>query len=691
MSSPTTHQDRIYDLRREIERHNRLYYAGTPEISDAEFDRLYQELLGLEQQYPQYADPNSPTQRVGGPVRIFPEVPFTVPMLSLQNCFTLDELDAFHHSVCQGLREIDNYPSYAVEYKVDGVSLQLTYEDGRLTLATTRGDGHSGEMVLHNARTIRDVPLKLYVGGGHRLWNGLLEVRGEVYITHGDFQQLRNQQLAAGEEPFANSRAAASGGVRQQDPAEAYRRRLRFFVHGFGEVEMSNPHFSYSSFTTICEQMGLQPIPHSAGNLDYAQARARIAELIELLPTLDFPIDGIVLKLERTDDRNRLGAAGKHPRWARAYKWERYEAETAVRDIVVQVGKRGTLTPVAELEPVEIAETTVSRATLFNRDEIRRLDVRIGDKVVVEKAGKIIPHVVRVLPRERTMPEYQFPSHCPACGGELIRDGVHTLCNNPASCPAQLHASLVSLANRNRLDIDGMGPTLVQKLMDAGLLHSIGALYGLPQRRQDILEIEGIGEGKCDKLLQGIEESKGRESWRQLAAWNIKHCGATVSRLLLTRFGHIDRLIEAARSTEALREIPGIGAETAVCVHQFFASHQGQALVAAARAAGVNLGERDPQTAPAGSRALEGLKIVPTGELEGWDRDGIKDEIRRHGGIPTSSVSSQTNLILAGTAPGPKKLEKASQLGIEVINEARFREMIDAPATQEAPATVSND
>lgn len=680
MSQATTPQDRITTLRRELDRHNKLYYAGTPEIADTEFDRLYIELVSLETAHPELYDAFSPTQRVGGPVSVFDEMPFALPMLSIDNCFDLDALDGFHDSVLQLLGCGPNEPTYAVEYKIDGAAMQLTYEGGHLTLATTRGDGTTGEVVLHTAKTIRDIPLVLRMEGG-RTWDKLLEIRGEVYIPHSVFAQVQAAKMAAGEEEFANSRNAAAGGIRQHDPQEARRRQLRFFVHGFGMVEMTNPHFRHSEFMHLCQTLGFQTIPHSADGLTYPNAKQHINDMIELLPTLDFPIDGIVLKLEQKRHRDALGVAGKYPRWARAYKWERYEAVTTVNDIVIQVGKRGTLTPVAELAPVEIAETMVSRASLFNAAEIERRDIRIGDRVVVEKAGKIIPHVLRVEPRERAMPKYHFPTTCPACGSDVIMDGAHTLCNNPTSCPAQIHATLVALGARNRLDIDGLGPTLVQKLMDAKLVNSIGELYDLASRREAILAVDGIGEGKCDAMLHGIEASKNQESWRQLAAWNIKHCGTTMSRLLMRRFRHVDQLVEAAQSMETLQQLPGVGIETATGLHRFFTGHHGQALVAKLRSVGVNLGERDPavaETPQGSSRALDGLKIVPTGEMQGWDRDGIKDEIRRHGGIPTSSVSGKTNLILAGTAPGAKKLEKARELGIEVIDEARFREMIGA-------------
>lgn len=663
-------------LRRQIEQWDIAYYRGEPQITDAEYDRWYQQLQAWEQANPQLADPFSPTQRVGGPVDPnFPKVPFAVPMLSIDNCFNLDALEAFHHNVQRELALSGNEILYAVDYKIDGVSLSLTYENGRLTLASTRGDGREGDLVTHNARTLHDVPLRIFAD--RRPPTGVLEIRGEAYISNSDFGRVNEAQIAAGAEPFANSRNAAAGAIRQTDPAECRRRRLRFFAHGYGYIELTNPQVKHSDFMAMCHRYGFATIPHSGRELTFVKVQEHIAEMVELLPTLDFPIDGVVVKLEERRLRERLGAGNKYVHWARAYKWERYEAETTVRDITIQVGKQGTLTPVAELETVVIAETNVSRATLFNRAEIQRLDVRIGDRVVVEKAGKIIPHIVRVLPRERPMPEFPFPDRCPECGGAIEQDGAYTVCTNGSGCPPQLVGALVAMGARKRLYIEGLGPVMAEKLVSKGRVSELQDIYELSY--SNLCEIEGIGDGKANKLLEGVNASKERPAYRQLASWNIKHCGTTAAQLLLQRFRHIDQI--AVATIEQLVDVPGIGPETAQSVHRFFHSDQGQALLAAVRAANVNLGDRDPQPAneQEGSRALEGLKIVPTGELENWDREGIKAEIRRHGGIPSSSVSSKTNLILAGSAPGAKKLEKAQELGIEVINEDRFREMISGP------------
>ena len=670
-------------LRRKIEQWNNAYYAGTPAISDAEFDRFYQQLEAWEREHPALDDPDSPTKKVGAPVSgSFPKVPFAVPMLSIDNCFDLDELERWHHGVQRGLGTPDSEILYAVDYKIDGVSLALTYEDGRLTLATTRGDGREGDLITHNARTLLNVPLRIFAGRLHP--TGVMEIRGEAYIANSDFTEVNAAQAAAGLEQFANSRNAAAGAIRQTDPAECSRRRLRFFAHGYGYIELTNPMVKHSDFMSLCENYGLRTIPHSGRELVWSKVKDHIEHMVEMLPTLDFPIDGIVVKVEQRQLRNQLGVGSKYVHWARAYKWERYEAITTVRDITIQVGKQGTLTPVAELEPVEIAETRVSRATLFNRDEIQRLDVRIGDRVVVEKAGKIIPHIMRVEPREEVMPEYQFPDRCPECGGDLEQDGAYTVCTNGVGCPPQLVTALVAMADRKRLYIEGLGPVMAKKLVEKGRVSELQDIYELTY--SNLCEIEGIGDGKANKLLAGVEASKEKESWRQLAAWNIKHCGTTASQLLLTHFGHIGRVVEATE--EQLAEVPGIGEKTAGSLFRFFRSNHGQTLLAAVRSAGVNLGDRDPQpeTPAEGSRALEGLKIVPTGELQNWDRDGIKAAIRRHGGIPSSSVSGKTNLILAGSAPGAKKLEKASELGIEVIDEARFMEMIGQTPTEPAEA-----
>ncbi len=664
--------DRLRALREEITAHNHVYYSGNPTISDAAFDALYSELVGLEAQHPEEFSFLSPTQRIGGPptgcegVKVSHEI----PMLSLENCFSQEDLIAFHHRVGQLIHE----PRYAVEYKVDGMSLALRYERGELISALSRGDGHTGEYLLPAAVTIRGLPVLLPPNGPQR--TDIFEIRGEVYIGHSDFVEFQKKCLARGEDRPVHPRSTAVGAMRQQDTRITYDRPLRFVAHGYGRIDGYGIMRQHSAIMDLCNSCGISTVPKRRGNMSFGEALEYVEQLAEAAPQLDMPVDGIVLKVELESQRDMLGAGTKYPRWAVAYKWQKLEAETTVNAVTIQVGKHGTLTPVAELEPVEIDGSIISRASLFNQDEIDRVGVAVGSRVIVEKAGAIIPHITRIVPDGTTRTTYTLPSTCPACGSDSVREGAAIFCSNP-SCPAQLHATLCAAVGRPHLDIRGLGPTTITALIDAGLLADLLDLYRLERRHSEVVRIDGISDSKFRKLCDNVAQSKDLPSWRQLAAWGIRHCGITVAEKLMRHLGGINQLRQLLLDDpESVKSrVPGIGDKMLSVLVTYFSMPEVEDRLRELELIGVNLGARDPETVSGG--ILDGLKIVPTGELRRWTREGIKAEIRRHGGLPVGSVSAKTDLILAGTEPGPKKLEKARNLGIRVINEGEFVEMIN--------------
>ncbi len=665
--------EEIARLRREIERHNRLYYVeAAPEISDREFDQLMKRLEELEQTYPELDDPNSPSHKVGGePISGFTTVDHRVPMLSIENVFEEQGLLDFDQRV-RKLLKIDNV-DYAVEYKIDGVALALIYEQGQLVLGVTRGDGRRGDDITQNARTIRGVPLRLNTDSPPRT----LEIRGEAYISNSDFAHLRAEQEAQGEEPFANPRNTTAGALKLLDPKLCAARRVRFFAHSIGYYEG----IDFSSHVQYLKQlrnMGIPTTPFVATRSGMEATIELCHHMMEELHTLDFEVDGLVIKVNDFSQQKQLGHTSKSPRWLIAYKWEKYEAVTQVEEIVIQVGKTGALTPVAHLKPVEIAGTTVSRASLHNRDELQRLDVHIGDWVVVEKAGKIIPHIVRVEEQRRTGAEvaFTFPEACPECGEKVQQDpgGVAIRCINPL-CPARLRESLIFFASRTAMDIEGLGSKLVEQLIDAGMLHSFADIYRLKNRREELLALERLGEKSVDNLLSAIEQSKSQPLWRLLTALNIHHVGPSNALLLEEKFGTMEEI--AGQSVETLAAIDGIGPVIAESVYNFFHSPSGRKTIEELRDLGLNFGQpRESQDEPAPQvRPLEGMSIVATGTLEQFTREEIKEKIRQYGGKPTSSVSRKTDYVLAGKDAG-SKLDKARSLGIPVISEQEFQKMI---------------
>lgn len=681
----------IARLRDEIRRHDRLYYIeAAPEISDRDYDRLIDRLKKLEADHPKLITPDSPTQRIGDrPVEGLVQVEHRVPMLSIENTYSLDDLKKYGERVAKLLP--GEPVEWVVELKVDGVAASLIYENGLLTHGVTRGNGRVGDDITHNVRTIRDIPLRLtetsptkprsvIAPPGATDGRGfvsahtpaLLEVRGEIYMTNSDLVLLNEAQQRKGEPPFANTRNVTAGSVRQLDPRICAERRLRFFCHSAGDTTGLTAK-THMEFLAELAGYGLSPTPHVECFPSFDAAVAHCEELVERLHELDFEIDGLVLKVNRFDQRTRLGSTSKSPRWVIAYKFEKYEATTRLNAIRVQIGKTGAITPVADLEPVELAGTTVSRASLHNADEIERKDVRPGDTVVVEKAGKIIPHIVRVEKhlRKGSPPKFVFPTECPNCGRKLVKDegGVYIRCPN-VQCPAQLKERIRYYASRNAMDIEGLGDKLVDQLVNDKIVQRYGDLYRLEERQDRLLNLERLGRKSVDKLLDGIESSKNRGLARLLNALTIRHVGARVAAVLAERFGTMDSLMEA--SVEQLSETNEIGPIIARSVFDFLHSEFGEDTIADLASVGVKM----ESTVRAGhARVLEGKTLVVTGTLSKFTRDQIEELITQHGGHAASSVSKNTDYLVAGEKAG-SKLAKAEQLGVKVITEEEFEGLL---------------
>jgi len=659
--------EEIAQLRELIRYHDRKYYVeAAPEISDREYDRLMERLKALEAKHPELITPDSPTQRVGGePVGELTPVEHLSPMLSIDNTYSREELRAYAARVRKLLP--GESIQWVVELKIDGVAVSLLYENGLLVRGATRGDGRIGDDITHNVRTVRGIPLRLL---GPQMPQ-VLEVRGEIYMTNSDLVELNQRQKEKGLPTFANTRNVTAGTIRLLDPKLCAERRLRFFCHGVGYAEGLRAR-THMEFLEEIASYGIPKTPYVRCFDDFEAACEHAEEMIEHLHELDFEIDGLVLKVNSFEQRERLGATSKSPRWVIAYKFEKYEATTRVQEIRVQVGKTGTITPVANLEPVEIAGTTVSRASLHNADEIARKDVRVGDVVVVEKAGKIIPHIVRVEKHERTRPlaAFVFPETCPSCKTQLVRDegGVYIRCPNFQSCPAQVRERILYFASRNAMDIEGLGEKLVDQLVGRSLVRSYADLYRL--KKEDLLALERMGEKSSDNLLRAIQASKNRGLARLLNALAIRHVGARVASILAEHFRSMDALRKAR--IEQLSEINEIGPVIAQSVYDYLHSPFGRQTVEELRQVGVQM--QMAEEVP-GSKALEGKTFVVTGTLKNYSRDQIHALIQRHGGRPTSSVSKNTDYLIVGAEPGTK-LTKAQQLGVKIITEEEFEKML---------------
>ena len=659
----TAAPDRIRELRAQVERHNDLYYhQAAPEISDREFDALLRELQDLESANPDLAIPDSPTLHVGGrPLEEFLPAKHLAPMQSLDNTYSADELREF----IIRLRKLaeDRPLHFTIEPKVDGVAISILYEHGRLVRAATRGDGTTGDDVTQNVRTISNVP--------HRLSGrppAKIEVRGEIYLPKSVFASLNTERDEEGLPPFANPRNAAAGSIKQLDPAITASRKLAAVFYGTGFWE-GEPPVTGRTLLASLEKWGL-PVPEKILEAsDTDGVVTAVESLGSIRHNFVYETDGAVIKLDNIALRREFGSTAKAPRWAIAYKYEPERAETRLLDITVQVGRTGTLTPVAELSPVFVSGSTISRATLHNEEEIQRKDIRIGDTVLVEKAGEVIPAVVEVKKACRTGEErlFQMPTNCPSCMGSLHKDGVAWKCNNP-SCPAQVRRRIEYFASKQAMDIEGLGEALVNQLVDASLLANIADIYAL--EKAPLLALERMGEKSASNLIAAIDESRSRPLWRLLNGLGIPHVGVTSARDLASHFHTIDAL--KAADVPTLLSIHSIGAIMAEAIHTWFQSADNIALLDALRSAGLNLGELDEAAPPTDTR-LAGTNWVLTGTLS-ISREEASDIIRRHGGKITGSVSKKTTHLLAGEDAG-SKLAKASALGIPVMNETAFREI----------------
>jgi DNA ligase (NAD+) len=663
----------IEKLRDEIRHHDELYYVNdSPEISDRDYDLLLQKLQQLEEANPELITPDSPTQRVGGrPAEGFPEVVHTRPMMSLDNSYNIDELRAFDER-CRRLAE-GRPLEYVAELKIDGLSLSLQYEKGVLVRGVTRGDGRIGEDVTQNARTIRSVPLRLRPEA--KGIDGPLEVRGEVFIPLDVFQRTNAEREEAGEPRFANPRNAAAGAIRQLDSKLVARRKLDMFVYDL-LVGGRKPFPTHSAALEWLDKAGFRVNSHRkvCKNIDEVIDFANEQE--KLRDDLGYEIDGLVVKVNSTALQDEFGATTKAPRWAIAYKYPARQASTKVLDIQVQVGRTGALTPVAYLEPVFLAGTTVSRATLHNYDEIERLGVKIGDWVMIEKSGEIIPKVLSVLTAKRNGKEKEFepPTHCPVCGGLISRpEGEVVARCVAADCQAQLVGRLLHFASRRAMRIEGLGDVLAIQMVEANLVKDVGDLYSLTL--DQVAALPRMAKKSATNLLEQIEASKSRELTNLIYALGIRHVGERTAGILAHEMGSLDRLIEA--SVEDLDEIPEIGLTVAESVRDWFDDEGNRALCDRLRAAGVNTESTRKSSATLDER-FAGKQFVLTGTLSSFTRDEAKALIEARGGRVNSSVSKKTDYVVAGESAG-SKLDKAASLGVAVIDESAFKTMLEQP------------
>jgi DNA ligase (NAD+) len=660
--------ERAQELRRLIDHHNYLYYVeARPEISDREFDRLLDELKQLEAAHPELVTPDSPTQRVGGqPIAGFRTVVHRQPMLSIDNTYNADELREFDR---RARKLLAGEPvTYVVELKIDGVAIALTYEHGRFTAGATRGDGVRGDDVTHNLKTIGGLPLRLRTDQPPALF----EARGEVYMNREDLVRLNRQRTARGLEPFANPRNSTAGSLKLLDPRLCAERRLRLFTYGLGATDGVEVQ-THLEGLDLLRRYGFPVNPHVQTCTTIDQVIAYCASWAGRRNDLPYETDGLVIKVNDFAQQRRLGMTSKAPRWVVAYKFAAEQALTRLLKIEVQVGKLGTLTPVAHLEPVKLAGTTVSRASLHNADFITHKDIRVGDTVVVEKAGEIIPYVVRSEAGARTGQEkvYHFPPKCPVCGAPVERDkdGAYYRCTGPL-CPAQLKERLLFWAKRQALDIEGLGDALVDQLVDTGLVRSIPDLYRLTA--EQLLQLERMGQKSVQNLLEEIAASKGRGLARVLTGLSIRHVGERGAEVLADAFGNIDALREAC--VERLAQVEGIGPVLAESIHHYFHSPAGRKTIEDLRALGLKL-TQDPKPQTRHGSDLTGKTFVVTGTLRRYSREEIEDLIRRQGGKATASVSKKTDYVVAGEKAG-SKLDKARALGVPVLTEGEFERLL---------------
>jgi len=653
--------EEIARLRKEIEFHNRRYYdLDDPIISDTQYDELYQRLKELETRYPQFITPDSPTQKIGGHASAsFAPVVHGVPMMSLDNSYNAEDVRAWHER-CAKLLNSHTF-EMVLEAKIDGVSCSLTYTDGILTTAASRGDGKTGEDITANVLTIKSIP--------HRLRNapkGILEIRGEIYLDKADLEELNQKQAAHNQIIFANTRNAAAGSLRQKDSAITAARPLKFFAHSYGRGDVTAD--SFSQFITDCQSWGFTSTPVRLQTNSIDEIIRFYNEFNNKRHDLPFDTDGLVIKVNNFTQQRILGNTAKSPRWAIAFKYPAEQATTTVKNVLFSVGRSGVITPVAQVEPVSCAGVIISNATLHNFDEIKRLDIRVGDKIIIERAGEVIPKVVKVA-EHLGQTDIVPPTQCPACQRPVYKaEGeVGYYCVNPA-CPAQIKGRILHFASRGAMDIDGMGDAVVEELVDRQFVSNFTDLYNL--NFFHLLSLENFKEKKSQNLLDGLEASKKRPLSRLLFALGIAFVGAKTAETLADHFHHLDALMNATQ--EQLRLIPDVGNAVSQSVYDFFHDPAAREQIEQLRQIGLNFTQPEKQVS---SRVLEGKTLVFTGEIEGMSRTQAEQLARQHGAKTSGSVSAKTSFVVAAKAAG-SKLKKAHDLGVKIITPEEFFEMI---------------
>ncbi len=655
----------IKKLREQIQYHDYKYYVlDDPEIPDSEYDEMMRRLIQLENKFPDLITSDSPTQRVGAePVEAFDNARHHVPMLSLSNAFDEAELKEFHRRVTS---IAGDEVEYVVELKIDGLAVSLVYEDGVFTRGATRGNGEIGEDVTRNLKTIKTIPLRL------RYPIPFLEVRGEVYMPKKAFEALNEKRQQEGMPLFANPRNAAAGSLRQLDPRITASRHLEIFTYGIGRID-GKALSTHKQVLDYLKTQGFKVNEHVKVFNNIEDVAAYCQEWVNKRDELPYEIDGMVIKVNSMKLQEQLGNTAKSPRWAIAYKFPAEEKITKLQDIIVRVGRTGALTPTALLEPVKIMGSTVSKATLHNEDYIRQKDIRIGDTVVVKKAGDIIPEVVRVLPEKRDGDEIEFkmPQKCPVCGSDVVRfeDEAAAKCTGGVSCPAQVKRGIEHFASKGAMDIEGLGPAVIEQLLVNGLIKDPVDLYTL--KKEDLVNLERMADKSAQNLLDAIEASKKRPLDKLLFALGIPFVGAKAASILARHYGHIDKLMEA--SEDELTSIPEIGPKTAKSIITFFNQKRNRELIERLKRLGINVesaADAEPDNQP-----LKGLTFVLTGKLRGFTRDEAKEAIHKLGGRVTSSVSKNTDYVIMGENPG-SKYEKARKLNIKILREEEFKDLL---------------